>query len=132
MKKSQTEPTTPKESTIKTDNVRVNSVALLLTIALVTVGVLAAILLDVAGVTDAWIAAIFTLLILAASYILFALKVAQQWEKAVVLRLGKFNGLRGPGMFWIVPVIDTTPTWIDHRVMVTPFNAEKTLTKDAT
>ncbi len=70
------------------------------------------------------------MLILAALYILFGLKVAQQWEKAVVLRLGKFNGLRGPGMFWIVPIIDTHPNWIDHRVMVTPFNAEKTLTKD--
>jgi regulator of protease activity HflC (stomatin/prohibitin superfamily) len=63
-------------------------------------------------------------------YILFALKVADQWEKAIVLRLGKFQGLRGPGMFWIIPIIDTIPTWIDHRVMVTPFAAQKTLTKD--
>jgi regulator of protease activity HflC (stomatin/prohibitin superfamily) len=63
-------------------------------------------------------------------YILFALKVASQWEKAIVLRLGKFQGLRGPGMFWIVPIVDTIPTWIDHRVMVTPFAAQKTLTKD--
>ena len=63
-------------------------------------------------------------------YFLFALKVAQQWEKAVVLRLGRFHGLRGPGLFWIIPVVDATPIWIDHRVMVTPFNAEKTLTKD--
>lgn len=63
-------------------------------------------------------------------YILFALKVASQWEKAVVLRLGKFHGLKGPGVFWIVPIVDTTPTWIDHRVMVTPFAAQKTLTKD--
>ncbi len=63
-------------------------------------------------------------------YILFALKVANQWEKAVVLRLGRFQGLRGPGMFWIIPIIDTVPTWIDHRVMVTPFAAQKTLTKD--
>ena len=63
-------------------------------------------------------------------YILFALKVASQWEKAVVLRLGKFKELAGPGPFWIIPIIDTTPTWIDHRVMVTPFSAEKTLTKD--
>jgi regulator of protease activity HflC (stomatin/prohibitin superfamily) len=63
-------------------------------------------------------------------YILFALKVAKQWEKAVVLRLGRFHGLKGPGLFWLVPLIDTTPVWIDHRVMVTPFNAEKTLTKD--
>jgi regulator of protease activity HflC (stomatin/prohibitin superfamily) len=63
-------------------------------------------------------------------YILFALKVASQWEKAVVLRLGKFRKLAGPGPFWIIPIIDTTPTWIDHRVMVTPFAAQKTLTKD--
>lgn len=63
-------------------------------------------------------------------YILFALKVASQWEKAVVLRLGKFMKLAGPGPFWIIPIIDTTPTWIDHRVMVTPFAAQKTLTKD--
>ncbi|OGO15086.1 MAG: peptidase [Chloroflexi bacterium RBG_16_48_8] len=63
-------------------------------------------------------------------YILFALKVADQWEKAVVLRLGRFSGLRGPGLFWIIPVVDRIPVWIDHRVMVTPFSAEKTLTKD--
>jgi len=63
-------------------------------------------------------------------YLLFALKVAQQWEKAVVLRLGKFHGLRGPGVFWLVPVIDSVPSWIDQRVMVTPFSAEKTLTRD--
>jgi len=64
------------------------------------------------------------------TYILFALKVANQWEKAVVLRLGKFQGLRGPGLFWIIPLVDTIPSWIDHRVMVTPFAAQKTLTKD--
>jgi regulator of protease activity HflC (stomatin/prohibitin superfamily) len=64
------------------------------------------------------------------TYILIALKVANQWEKAVVLRLGKFLKLAGPGPFWIIPIIDATPIWIDHRVMVTPFSAEKTLTKD--
>lgn len=64
------------------------------------------------------------------TYILFGLKVANQWEKAVVLRLGKFQGLRGPGLFWIIPLVDTIPSWIDHRVMVTPFAAQKTLTKD--
>ncbi len=63
-------------------------------------------------------------------YMLFALKVASQWEKAVVLRLGKFKKLAGPGAFWIVPIVDSIPTWIDHRVMVTPFAAQKTLTKD--
>jgi regulator of protease activity HflC (stomatin/prohibitin superfamily) len=63
-------------------------------------------------------------------YFLFALKVASQWEKVIVLRLGKFIGLKGPGMFWVTPVIDTAVMWIDHRVMVTSFSAEKTLTKD--
>ncbi len=69
-------------------------------------------------------------LFLLALYFLFYLKVAKQWEKAVVLRMGKFQSLRGPGMFWMLPIIDTAPVWIDHRVMVTPFNAEKSLTKD--
>lgn len=69
-------------------------------------------------------------LILVGTYVLFALKVASQWEKAVVLRLGKFHGLRGPGVFWIIPIVDAIPSWIDHRVMVTPFAAQKTLTKD--
>ena len=48
----------------------------------------------------------------------------------MVLRLGKFHGLFGPGLFWVIPVIDGISNWIDHRVMVTPFSAEKTLTKD--
>lgn len=69
-------------------------------------------------------------LILLAFLLLFAIKVADQWEKAVVLRFGRFVGLRGPGIFWLTPIIETAPIWIDHRVMVTPFSAEKTLTKD--
>lgn len=63
-------------------------------------------------------------------YFLFAMKVASQWEKVIVLRLGKFVGLKGPGLFWVVPIIDTAVMWIDHRVAVTSFSAEKTLTKD--
>jgi regulator of protease activity HflC (stomatin/prohibitin superfamily) len=67
---------------------------------------------------------------IAGSYFLFALKVASQWEKVIVLRLGKFQGLKGPGLFWIIPIVDTAVMWIDHRVAVTSFSAEKTLTKD--
>jgi regulator of protease activity HflC (stomatin/prohibitin superfamily) len=63
-------------------------------------------------------------------YVLFALKIASQWEKAVLLRFGKFHRLAGPGMFWLIPIVDSLANWIDHRVMVTPFSAEKTLTKD--
>jgi regulator of protease activity HflC (stomatin/prohibitin superfamily) len=81
-------------------------------------------------VPDLWIGLFVVAMTIAGTYILFALKVASQWEKAVVLRLGKFHGLRGPGVFWIIPIVDTIPSWIDHRIMVTPFSAEKTLTKD--
>jgi regulator of protease activity HflC (stomatin/prohibitin superfamily) len=59
-----------------------------------------------------------------------AIQVADQWSKAVVLRLGKFRSLQGPGLFWIVPLIDTIPYWIDTRVITTAFKAEKTLTRD--
>jgi regulator of protease activity HflC (stomatin/prohibitin superfamily) len=57
-------------------------------------------------------------------------KVAKQWERAVVLRLGKYVGLRGPGLFWIVPFIDSVTRWIDQRVITTSFAAEETLTSD--
>lgn len=59
-----------------------------------------------------------------------SLKVAAEWEKAVVLRLGKYRGLKGPGHFWTVPFVDTVAYWIDQRVVATPFIAEQTLTKD--
>jgi regulator of protease activity HflC (stomatin/prohibitin superfamily) len=57
-------------------------------------------------------------------------KVAQQWERAVVLRLGKFIGLRGPGLFWIVPFADKVSSWVDQRTITTSFAAEQTLTAD--
>ena len=59
-----------------------------------------------------------------------AIRVADQWSKAVVLRLGKFRALQGPGLFFIIPLIDTIPYWIDTRVLTSSFKAEKTLTKD--
>jgi len=96
---------------------------------LMAITILGAVLMD-SRVADAWIGLFVTVMTLLGIYILFALKVASQWEKAVVLRLGKFHALRGPGVFWIIPIIDAIPSWIDHRVMVTPFSAEKTLTKD--
>jgi regulator of protease activity HflC (stomatin/prohibitin superfamily) len=57
-------------------------------------------------------------------------KIAQQWERAVVLRLGRFAGLQGPGLFWIVPFVDKVDTWIDQRTITTSFAAEQTLTSD--
>jgi regulator of protease activity HflC (stomatin/prohibitin superfamily) len=59
-----------------------------------------------------------------------AIRIADPWDKAVVLRLGKFRTLRGPGIFLIIPIIDTIPYWIDTRMIATSFKAEKTLTKD--
>jgi len=57
-------------------------------------------------------------------------RVAQQWERAVVLRLGRFNGLHGPGVFWMIPFVDTVTSWIDQRTITTGFAAEQTLTSD--
>jgi len=92
---------------------------------------LGGILMADAGIlSDLWTVIWIIGWILIAFIVLFSLKVALQWEKAIVLRLGKFKRLAGPGVFWLTPVIDSAPAWIDHRVMVTPFSAEKTLTKD--
>ncbi len=112
------------------DNVHISSIAGAIFTVLFTIAVIAAVWMDEAGIPDGTILLVFIPLGLLALFFLFSLKVARQWEKAVVLRLGKFHALRGPGMFWMLPIIDSTPVWIDHRVMVTPFNAEKTLTKD--
>jgi regulator of protease activity HflC (stomatin/prohibitin superfamily) len=57
-------------------------------------------------------------------------KVAQQWERAIVLRLGRYRGMHGPGLFWVVPFIDKVTTWIDQRTITTAFAAEQTLTSD--
>jgi regulator of protease activity HflC (stomatin/prohibitin superfamily) len=59
-----------------------------------------------------------------------AIKIADQWDRAVVLRLGHFRGLKGPGLFFIIPIIDEITYWVDIRVITTSFKAEKTLTKD--
>jgi len=94
-------------------------------------GNLGGILMQINGLlSDLWMAIWILGWTLVGFYLLFALRVASQWEKAVVLRLGKFLKLAGPGAFWLIPIIDTVPNWIDHRVIVTPFSAEKTLTKD--
>ncbi len=59
-----------------------------------------------------------------------AIRVADQWDRAVILRLGQFHSLRRPGLFFIIPIIDAIPYWVDTRVITTGFKAEKTLTKD--
>jgi regulator of protease activity HflC (stomatin/prohibitin superfamily) len=76
-----------------------------------------------------------SIIITAGSFIIallvsLSIRIANPWDKVVVLRLGNFQSLRGPGLFFIIPVLDTTPIWIDTRVITTSFKAEKTLTKD--
>ena len=76
---------------------------------------------------DFWVAGAALLL---GAFVAASVRVANQWERVVLLRLGKFSGLRGPGIFFIIPIIDTLPYWVDLRVITTSFKAEKTLTKD--
>ena len=68
--------------------------------------------------------------ILIGLYFLFAIRMADQWEKVAVLRFGKFTGLRGPGLFHIIPVVDTLSRYVDQRVRVANVSAESTLTRD--
>jgi regulator of protease activity HflC (stomatin/prohibitin superfamily) len=73
------------------------------------------------------IAAVAVVIAVVASY---STKTADQWDRTVVLRLGRFRSLEGPGLFFIIPIIETVPYWIDTRVITSSFKAEKTLTKD--
>lgn len=73
---------------------------------------------------------IFISIVLMAWIVATSVRVANQWDRAVVLRLGHFHALRGPGLFFIIPIIDLIAFWIDVRVIATAFKAEKTLTKD--
>jgi regulator of protease activity HflC (stomatin/prohibitin superfamily) len=105
-----------------------NPVSLTLFIVMLVIGITAS---AMTGQFESRSMPVWMLLALAVGvYLLFALKIANQWEKGVVLRFGKFHRLGGPGLFWIVPIIEAIPAWIDQRVMVTPFKAERTLTRD--
>lgn len=73
---------------------------------------------------------ILFLCILASALFASSIHIADQWDRAVVLRMGKYQGLKGPGPFMIIPIIDTVSTYIDQRVRVSAFKAEQTLTKD--
>lgn len=118
----------PKQPSMTEQHINGISMTLLIVCILLAVG--GVVLLDSLGASDGIIFAFFAPLMVLGFYLFFAIQIARQWEKAVVLRMGKMRGLRGPGLFWIVPILDTITTWIDQRVMVTPFSAEKTLTRD--
>jgi regulator of protease activity HflC (stomatin/prohibitin superfamily) len=107
-----------------------NSFAALVYIFILAIGAGLAYLIY-SGPSDAGkITGIIILTIIIAFIVSSAIKVADQWEKAVVLRLGKFRVIKGPGLFFIIPIIDAVRFWIDTRVITTTFKTEKTLTKD--
>jgi len=107
---------------------KTNSVAVL--VFLVILGVGGAFAYTVATVSSALGATIGIITLVLAVIISSAIKIADQWDRAIILRLGRFYSLKGPGLFLIIPVIDVIPYWIDIRVIPTSFKAEKTLTKD--
>ena len=107
----------------------VSSIATLLFVVVTVIGfgVALAVYGEVSSSGSMVIEAVFALI---GALIAWSTKVANQWSRAIVLRLGKYQSMQGPGIFFIIPVIDYIPYWIDIRVISTSFKAEKTLTKD--
>ena len=108
--------------TVLTPYSGVNVVAVMIFLVSAIVGVLGFLTTD-----NPWFVIAFILLGWA---LMQSPKIAKQWERGVVLRLGRFFGLRGPGLFWVVPFFDSVTTWIDQRTITTSFAAEQTLTSD--
>ena len=106
-----------------------NAFATLIFFVIFGIGAIVALTMYGAG-TRAGAAWVGGIAFVAALLVSLAIKIADQWERVVILRLGKFHALEGPGLFWIIPIIDTVAYWIDMRVITTTFTAEKTLTKD--
>jgi regulator of protease activity HflC (stomatin/prohibitin superfamily) len=107
---------------------KTNSLPALIFVVLLIVGFALAYAVSGAGYGPSGFIAVVTVVI--ASVVSYAIKIADQWERAVVLRLGRFRSLEGPGLFFIIPIVETVPYWIDTRVIASAFKAEKTLTKD--
>jgi regulator of protease activity HflC (stomatin/prohibitin superfamily) len=111
------------------DNTRINPIGATV-FGLFLIGAIKGAFLMDGRVSDLWIGGYVSMMVLIGTLLMYAIKIAKQWEKAVVLRMGRFHNLKGPGFFWMIPLVDSITNWIDHRVMVTPFSAEKTLTRD--
>jgi regulator of protease activity HflC (stomatin/prohibitin superfamily) len=108
----------------------ISGISTFMFIVALVIGFAGAVMMFNSGVAFGYVLLYFGFWFFIGLIFLYSLRVAQQWEKGVLLRLGKFRGLRGPGVFWVMPFIDSVPAWIDQRVKVTPYSAEKTLTKD--
>lgn len=102
-----------------------NPLAIVLSSLAITGGVVLAV--AVTGPTAKWVGAI---LIILGALIPLTLMLANQWERAVVLRLGRLDRIAGPGLFFIIPVVDQVAYWIDQRIQTTEFNAQQALSKD--
>lgn len=114
-----------KKSEVNTDVTQfrgINIIAFLLLLACLAAGWFASMMRH-----DAWgmVVGAFLGLILASSP-----KIARQWERAIILRLGRYAGMRGPGLFWVIPFVEQVSSWIDQRTITTSFAAEQTLTSD--
>jgi len=96
-----------------------------ITVLIVLVGICLALFYS-GIISPPWLAGLILLSVLISS----SIQIADQWEKAVVLRMGKYRGLKGPGIFFIIPIVDRIVNYIDQRIRVTDFKAEQTLTKD--
>ncbi|HET7190260.1 MAG TPA: SPFH domain-containing protein, partial [Gemmatimonadaceae bacterium] len=112
----------PVSTSVVPSGTRVNFLSAVLTLGVVAVG-------GVGLLVAHSVAAIVTAAVLGLVAGM-APQVAQQWERAVVLRMGRFDGLRGPGLFWRIPFVDSVTAWVDQRVITSPFAAEETLTSD--
>ncbi len=108
----------------------ISGISTFMFIVALVIGFAGAVMMFNSGVAFGYVLLYFGFWFFIGLIFMYSLRVAQQWEKGVLLRLGKFRGLRGPGVFWVMPFIDSVPAWIDQRVKVTPYSAEKTLTKD--
>jgi regulator of protease activity HflC (stomatin/prohibitin superfamily) len=112
----------PSANAVVPSGTRMNFLSVLIALALTAVGAVGLLL---AGSVAAIVAAV-VLGLMAGT----APQVASHWERAVVLRMGRFVGLRGPGLFWKIPFVDSVVAWVDQRVITSPFAAEETLTSD--
>jgi regulator of protease activity HflC (stomatin/prohibitin superfamily) len=105
---------------------RSQSRANVVSVFILLVSILVAVVVGAATQNPGW----FIIIFLGGLFFSQSPKIAKQWERAVVLRLGKYTGLRGPGLFWITPFVETISIYIDQRVITTSFAAEETLTSD--
>jgi regulator of protease activity HflC (stomatin/prohibitin superfamily) len=107
----------------------VSSLATLVFVVILAIG--AGLTYAIYGISASWESnSLILVTFIVAIVVSFAIKIANQWDRAVVLRLGRFRSLEGPGLFFIIPIIETVVYWIDIRVITSSFKAEKTLTKD--